>query len=220
MTSRRSGKLSFIPAEAIFDTRLSHATVRILAALGTYAGKSGHCWPSAGTLAERLAINERTVRRALDRLERHGYIATERRLGQSSIYRMRRTLVSRVPWTKESEVEPEPRTLVSGTPDIGVQNPGHECPTNDIKNDTNNDYAFHGKVIRLNQRDFNTWAKSYPHIDLRAELQALDDWYDGHLTAVERKNWFARCSGALAKKNREAKTRAPSRSTYNPDVIH
>ncbi len=47
MTKPRSGHLSIIPAAAVFDHRLSNADVRVLAALGTYAGKDGRCWPAS-----------------------------------------------------------------------------------------------------------------------------------------------------------------------------
>ena len=65
-------------------------------------------------------------------------------------------------------------------------------------------YAFSGTVIRLTHKDFTTWAEAYSRLDLRAELQALDDWYAGNLSEKERKNCFYRCSQALAKKNRQA----------------
>ncbi len=71
----------------------------------------------------------------------------------------------------------------------------------DTKKDTKNHYAFAGKIIRLTQTDFDTWANAYQHIDLRAQLQALDDYYDNHLTGGDRNKWFTRCSQALAKKN-------------------
>ena len=77
--------------------------------------------------------------------------------------------------------------------------------TNDIKNDTNNEYIFAGQIIRLTQANFDTWATAYPRIDLRAQLQALDDYYDRNLTGGDRKKWFARCSQALAKKNERAR---------------
>ncbi len=76
---------------------------------------------------------------------------------------------------------------------------------NDTKNDTKNDYTFAGKIIRLTQANFDTWANAYQHIDLGAQLQALDDYYDSHLTGGDRKKWFARCSQALAKKNERAR---------------
>ncbi len=198
MTKPRAGRLAIIPAAAVFDHRLSHADVRVLAALGAHAGKDGRCWPAATTLAQEIRLSERHVRRCLKTLSDHGFVEIEKRFGQSNIYRI-------------------PRTWVSGvegvTPDMGVTHPGHGCPVtpdmgvtqNDTKNDTKNDYTFAGKIIRLNQRDFDTWATSYPNIDLRAQLQALDDYYDNHLTGGDRKKWFARCSQALAKKNERAR---------------
>jgi hypothetical protein len=83
--------------------------------------------------------------------------------------------------------------------------PGTGVHTNDIKNDTKNDYVFAGQIIRLTQANFDTWAKAYHHIDLGAQLQALDDYYDRNLTGGDRKKWFARCSQALAKKNERAR---------------
>ena len=71
--------------------------------------------------------------------------------------------------------------------------------TNDIKNDTNNDYIFAGKIIRLTQANFDTWAKAYSNIELGAQLQALDDYYDRNLTGGDRNKWFARGSQAPAR---------------------
>jgi hypothetical protein len=113
-----------------------------------------------------------------------------------------------------------PRTPVSAPPDMGVRTPGHGCPPNNTNNRTKNSYGFGGKVIRLTQGDYDTWAKAYPHIDLWAELQALDDWYDDRLTGAERSKWYARCSQALAKKNREARQATNGKAGYDPDVIH
>ncbi len=75
----------------------------------------------------------------------------------------------------------------------------------DTKKDTKNNYAFAGQIIRLTQANFDTWAKAYHHIDLGAQLQALDDYYDRNLTGDARKKWYERCSQALAKKNERAR---------------
>lgn len=61
-------------------------------------------------------------------------------------------------------------------------------------------YAFEDGVIRLNQRDLESWAKSYSYLDLRAELLSLSKWAES-----EGKNWFHAVKGALAKRNREVK---------------
>jgi hypothetical protein len=97
---------------------------------------------------------------------------------------------------------PEPRNQVAG-------DPGSILPPNNTKNKPKNDYTFAGKIIRLNQHDYDTWEKAYHHIDFRAQLQALDDYYDRHLTGGDRNKWFARCSQALAKKNERARSEQP-----------
>ena len=193
----RSGRLSIIPAAAVFDRRLSHADVRVLAALGAHADKGGRCWPAIPTLAKRTGMSERHVRTCLRNLETLSYVETESRPGQSSMYLIPRNSTAGV-GPNPGTVVPDPRNCTSG-------DPGTVVPPNDTKNDTNNDYTFAGKIICLNQRDFDTWATSYPNIDLRAQLQALDDYYDSHLTGGDRKKWFARCSQALAKKNERAR---------------
>ena len=57
-------------------------------------------------------------------------------------------------------------------------------------------------MIRLNQKDFDSWAKAFSHIDLAAELMSLSKWAES-----EGKNWFFAVKGALAKRNREVKVK-------------
>ncbi len=195
-----------IPTDAVFDKRLAHGAVRVLAALAAYTDKEGECWPSEATLAQKIGMTERHTRRSLRALEEAGHIKIKRRPGQSSIYHLPRTLGTEAPRTLETGVSldpghkvPLPRTLETG-------DPGPEGPTNYNQGTrTKNHYAFAGKIIRLTQANFDTWANAYQHIDLGAQLQALDDYYDSHLTGGDRKKWFARCSQALAKKNERAR---------------
>ncbi|WP_293960367.1 hypothetical protein [Sneathiella sp.] len=71
-------------------------------------------------------------------------------------------------------------------------------PLNDDVNGAG--YAFAGKIIRLNQADFNRWEEAYQSIpDLKAELTALDDYFH----TQNPKNWFAAVSGALKKRNNQ-----------------
>lgn len=64
-------------------------------------------------------------------------------------------------------------------------------------------YAFEDGVIRLNQRDFDAWAKAFSHIELSAELLSLSQW-----ASTQGDKWFHAVKGALAKRNREVKQRA------------
>ncbi len=62
-------------------------------------------------------------------------------------------------------------------------------------------YAFEDGIIRLNERDFENWRKSFSHLDLRAELLSLSKW-----ASEQGEKWFHALKGALAKRNREVKT--------------
>lgn len=61
-------------------------------------------------------------------------------------------------------------------------------------------YAFQDGIIRLNQRDFDSWTRAFSYLDLSAELMSLSKWAES-----EGKNWFHAVKGALAKRNREVK---------------
>jgi hypothetical protein len=65
------------------------------------------------------------------------------------------------------------------------------------------DFGFTGSTIRLNRRDYRRWAESYHAIpDLKAELNALDDWLQG--PGIEKRDrWFHAVSGALSRKHQE-----------------
>ena len=203
MTARRSDPFVMIPTGAVFDKRLTHGAVRVLASLAAHADKKRKCWPSESALAQKTSMAERHIRRSLQALEKAGYITIKRRSGQSSIFHLPRTSGTEVPRTLEpgdpGHNAPLPRTLEPG-------DPGPEVPTNyNQRTRTKNHYAFAGKIIRLTQANFDTWAKAYQHIDLGAQLQALDDYYDRNLTGGDRKKWYERCSQALAKKNERAR---------------
>lgn len=80
-------------------------------------------------------------------------------------------------------------------------------PDTDTDTDTEEEnnkggYAFSGKVIRLTERDFARWQRSYPDLDLRSCLQSRDDWL-GTQPEPERKRWFNSTSNWLAKKQQQ-----------------
>ncbi len=203
--TQQSGRFSIIPASAVFDECLGHADLRILCALASFADRSGKCWPATTTLAQKLRVSVRRVRMCLRTLEACGYVQTTPRPGHRSVYLIIREPSD--PGTSASGVGDDPGTSASGPPE--PQHPGTpepEHPPNRVNNRVNNNYAFDGKLIRLNQKGFDTWATAYHRLDLRAELQALDDYYDRELTGKGRKSWYQRCSQALNNKNRKART--------------
>ena len=134
-----SGNLAIIPAAAVFDLRLIHADIRVLAALCTYADKNGKCWPSTRTLASRTGISDRHVRTCLRNLERLDYIKTKRRPGLSSMYRIPRNWTAGVPRNPTAGVEPNPGTGVPEPRNPTAGDPGTGLPPNGNKNDIKND---------------------------------------------------------------------------------
>lgn len=79
-------------------------------------------------------------------------------------------------------------------------------------------YEFEGLVIRLTQKDFASWEKAFHRLDLRAELVALDAWYDANLRGPDRKKWFHRASAALRKKHNETPREGDGiRGDQNPE---
>lgn len=77
-------------------------------------------------------------------------------------------------------------------------------------------YAFAGKVVRLNQADYDSWKRAYSHIDLDALLQNRDDWLASPEGEKVRGKWFKTTSNWLARKNDEAR-RTPVHDPRPPE---
>ncbi len=215
---QRSGNLAIVPAAAVFDHRLSNADIRVFNALSAYANKEGWCWPATPTLADRMGMSERYVRSSLRNLERFDYIETERRPGLSSMYRIPRNYSAGGPRNPTAGVGPNPGTIVPQPRNHSAGDPGTIVPPNDIKNDTKNDYAFSGAIVRLTWQNFSAWQEAYKAIpDLRAALQQRDDWL-AKLPESDRRrqDWFVPTSNWLANQHKRARVEP----AYDPDVIH
>lgn len=61
-------------------------------------------------------------------------------------------------------------------------------------------YAFEGKVIRLNQKDFDSWQRAYPDLNLYAECLQRDA-YLAKQPPDEQKNWFVSTGAYFIKQN-------------------
>ncbi|MDI7599458.1 hypothetical protein QMS71_22555 [Cronobacter sakazakii] len=72
-------------------------------------------------------------------------------------------------------------------------------------------YAFEGNVIRLNQKDFDSWKALFKNIDLAAELTRLDLEF----THEKPKNWFSTASAKLNYQNKHSPGRPIQRAAVN-----
>ena len=73
---------------SVYAADLPHRAVTVYMYLKNRSGKDGQCFPAIGTVAADLKLSRRTVERALDDLERAGFVRREARWrargGQSS----------------------------------------------------------------------------------------------------------------------------------------
>ena len=84
-------------------------------------------------------MSERHVRTSLRNLERFKYVETEKRPGQSSMYRIPRNYTAGVPRNPTAGVEPNPGTILPEPRNHTAGDPGSGLPPNVIKNDIKND---------------------------------------------------------------------------------
>ena len=66
--------------------------------------------------------------------------------------------------------------------------------------ETKKDYAFEGKVIKLNEKDYNEWKERFNLLDFDYELEQKDIWFSGQ---EDTKNWFIRTQKHFLKLQRE-----------------
>ncbi len=174
MTKLHSGNLSVIPAAAVFDARLCRTDLAVLCALGAYADRNGRCWPATTTLAEDIRVTTRQVRRCLRNLEDCGFIHTEHRAGQRSIY-----VVARGGSDPGHPGSGVPRTYSDTTPDTQVPgldvDPGHPgsggadtqvpgTPDTQVPpKDTTNGVTEHKHTVAsLADQQFEVFWRAYP----------------------------------------------------------
>ena len=64
----------------------------------------------------------------------------------------------------------------------------HNTQTETININKNINYKFNGDVIKLNEKDYNSWKTKFPLLDLDFELKKRDIWLAN--CEVPPKNWF------------------------------
>ena len=118
------------------------STLLLLLALADHAADDGYCWPNVTTLADKIRMNERSVRRMVDTLEgsgdlyvirshrNHRYVVcpgmTNEQLTAVLKAHGEPGIVDKLP-----DTEPEPTVdILSETPDKLSGHSGHGCPPN------------------------------------------------------------------------------------------
>lgn len=72
-------KVSVLPIRAVFDQRLTHGALHVLAALCSYCNRAGITWVSQTRLAKELNITQQAVAKQFKQLREYGYLETIRK---------------------------------------------------------------------------------------------------------------------------------------------
>lgn len=72
-------KVAVLPIRAVFDQKLTHGALQVLAALCSYCNRAGITWVSQTRLAKELGISQQAVAKQFKQLRDHGYLETIRK---------------------------------------------------------------------------------------------------------------------------------------------
>jgi Uncharacterized membrane-associated protein/domain len=68
------------------DRELSHRAKVVYIYLRDHADAEGQCWPGIKTIAAELNLSRSTVKRAINDLEKHGYLEKKHRFRENGSY--------------------------------------------------------------------------------------------------------------------------------------
>jgi DNA-binding MarR family transcriptional regulator len=72
-------KVAVLPIRAVFDQKLTHGALQVLAAVCAFANRAGITWVSQTRLAKDLGISQQAVAKQFKQLREHGYLETVRK---------------------------------------------------------------------------------------------------------------------------------------------
>lgn len=187
----------------------------VLLKLADNANDDGMCWPSKRYMTEHTGLSASAIKDAIRSLEEAGHVRIERRHGEGGVSlpnryhlavtqpqgagadrgRGRQEPPQGAPDNPKPIIEPTNRTeeimpAAAGTPST-VGDAGKPTPIR---------YRWQGRIIRLNERDFNRWQESYHPLHLAANLEEIDAHLSSDATPAQRKGWFHYVSAILSKR--------------------
>lgn len=72
-------KVSVVPIKAVFDQKLTHGALQVLAAICAFSNRAGITWVSQARLAKDLGITQQAVAKQFKQLRENGYLITVRK---------------------------------------------------------------------------------------------------------------------------------------------
>jgi hypothetical protein len=183
--------------------------------------KRGECVFAGRFLAQRWRWSEARVRRFLNKAKTDARVYTlpTREATHITICNYEKYQAPRRTDDAQSDAQTgEPAThprrkeepLNHLTSNQREDNAANAATTTDREIESHPAIVFEAGAIRVNARDLKKWQDAFSHLDVKAELLALQDW------AGKQANWFMAVQGALAKRNREALISIERASTLPP----
>lgn len=78
--------MSIAISSRVWKTNLPASQKLVALALADHANEKGECWPSIKKISDKCGLNERTVFRNLNLLEKGGVVKRKKRVGCSTVY--------------------------------------------------------------------------------------------------------------------------------------
>ena len=142
---------TIIPNEVMNNKNLSHGAFKLYSVLASYCyGDKNTCYPSQATLAERMGVSVRTVRRYLQELIDAGLVQKKRRGSISNLY----TLLKKIILTTANKAK-EVVTIAKEVVTITKENISNKNKKK-VNNNTRNYNADYLKQLLLGRVEYDS----------------------------------------------------------------
>lgn len=203
----------------IFESDLTPKARLVALALAKYYRTNKDCYPSYSTLREDTGYtNNHSIGDAIKELVENGFIkitkAKNKNISvQAQCYEFIGVPTSEVTGEATSELTDEftgefTSELTGVQNELEIENKGNkgiitsQDKSCSVINNSSDEpkYAFEGKIVKLNQKNFDEWKKAYPNLNLYAELLQRDRWLQKQPEDAH-KNWFMSTSQYFIKQD-------------------
>jgi hypothetical protein len=212
----------------------SHSTGNarlILICLADQANDEGWCWPSIGNIMKRCVLDERTVQRRLEALEKSGEVTRHFRPGRSTMYRVEvEALLSHepppTPGASDTPVSLPGVSPVTPTPVTSVTPPPSPVTPRTVREPSREplgaNNGSNGRKLKGPQRLPEDWQPTDEHRERAAErdldVDAEAENFRLHADANDRRlaNWNSGFTMWLNKANGYTRGRPKVNGSHSP----
>lgn len=199
------------------------AKLVLLCLADAHNAKTGKCFPSVSTIAERSGLDRKAVMSGIKKLESFGLISVAKKYGASNSYELRTSAENGTGMDEQKEAQTSAENGTStdlgtstenGTPPVPKTGPvpvpktGHKPVIEPGSNQK--DIVFDGERVRINRKDFDAMQAQYTNLDLMAQLPQLD------LELRDEKKWWPALQAKLNYRNRNHANRSGSHGGAQP----